>query len=483
MSFIPYITGSDIKDFDRDELFNITNTLELEYRGGHISLDTTNIGKLIKGFRKIKLARFAIHTNIVGPIMDKENTTYINPPTRTFLTKNGGQISKKLQEYITDLYEQMNFDLFMAKAEKYTSLLGTTLLKPTFDEEDDTMNLIELYPSNSSLELKGNLKFPGKVAQVVYKYKVGKIEYTIIVDKDTTKTMWTENSVKHSNIDEHKFEMLPFAALKFKVDNSRVYGPPDYELYSLCKHRSLVLANSMARLHLSDYEKLYASGVDMDILLANMKEGIAAIPMQDDGAGGKVLPTLQYISPEGKEALHLLESYFKLYDHIMDNRGHVQKIFSRGADVPSAESIRLGSVDLFNKQQEKKKFLSVYEQELWKRIVKENNRYADTQIPEDTQLIVDYRPDPYSFANASDEVTYFQAAKADNVETPISWIKNRKPELTYEEARQLHKENIKINREIKAEAAENNEEIPSLNEEQPPPEQIVAEDAGEGNNE
>lgn len=450
-NYIPYVTNTHITDFTREELFEIDLTLELEYLGGHVSLDTDNISALAKGNSAPKLSRFTLHTNIVGPVMDKENTTYINPPTRTYQTKNGGKVSKRVEERLIELYEQTRFDLFMAKAEKMTSLLGTTLFKPIFDEDDKTMSFVEMYPSNQSLKLISSPKIPGKIDVITYTYKINKIEYTVVTDRDKTVVTWTdENNVERTDLDEHGFGILPFAILKFKLDNARPYGPPDFELYSLCKHRSLVLANTMARMHLSDLEKLMVMGVTKEEALAGITAQMIVLPSKANAEGDVVNPTAQFISPDGQDALNLLEAYFKLYHHIMDNRGHVQKIFSRGADVPSAESIRLGSIDLSNKQQEKKKFLTRYEQDVFIRLIKENNRYkGNVQIPEDTQIMINFKPEPYAFSTAADEVTYFMSAIWSNVETKVSWIKNRNPELTDDEAAQLWEDNKKFNDENK----------------------------------
>ena len=197
-------------------------------------------------------------------------------------------------------------------------------------------------------------------------------------------------------------------------------------------------------------DMFFNTGIDMDTAMKSMRAQIIALPASVDTEGKTVNPTAQFISPDGQDALNLLEAYFKLYNHIMDNRGHVQKIFSRGADVPSAESIRLGSVDLSNKQQEKKKFLTLNEQDLFIRLIKENNRFSgNTQIPEDTQLMINFKPEPYSFANATDEVSYFNAAILADVETKVNWIKNRNPELTDTEATQLYEDNKKFNEENK----------------------------------
>ena len=354
----------------------------------------------------------------------------------------------------------------MARAEKYASLLGTVLYKPVFDADDETMDITEMFPSNASLTLIPHPKFPGKVMAVTYKYTSSKIEYTVYTDKDKTVVTWTdENNQDHEDIDEHRFGVLPFAILNFSIDKTRQYGPPDYELYSLCKHRSLVLANAMARMHLSDLEKLLLTGTDLPTAMANMKGQIMALPSTMDSEGKTVTPTAQYISPDGQDALNLLEAYFKLYNHIMDNRGHQKKVFSVGSDIPSSESLRLGGMEMANKAEEKKKFLTLNEKALFVRLIKENNRFSgNIQIPEDTQLMVDYCPDPFHFQNAGDEVTYFNAAIATDVETPVSWIKHRKPELTFEEAVKQYEENKKFNDENK-EPAVIPAVIPVINEE------------------
>lgn len=446
----PYISSTAIAEWTRDELFKVSATLELEYLGGSPSLDFTNIASLVKSTSKKRAQQFALHQSIVAPIIEKENTTYINAPTRIYQTKNGKDPSKKVLEQINNIYDQLNFDMFMQLAEHMTALTGTTIFRPVYVEDLSKWKMVHLSPALETLNIIGHASFPGEPIALTYKDKIGDQESTISWDLNVIRIETQVNSRPTILEEEHNLGRLPFEVLKFVADNRRPFGFPDFELYSLCRHRSLVLSNSMARMHLSDFEKLVLTGVDMETAMSNIRDKIVAMPAYAiEGTDKVIQPTAQYIAPDGQDALNLLKGYFEVLRAFLDMRGHVQKIFSRGADVPSAESIRLGSVELSNKQQRKRKFLESFEQGLWDLIKKQNNATPGlSNIPEDITLRIDYLPDPYSFNSAADEVAYFNAAISAGVSTPIAWIMNRNPEYNEDEAKQAFKHNQDIMDEL-----------------------------------
>ena len=446
----PYVLKSNISEWARNDLYNVARVLELEYFGGHASLDMTNIGSLSKGVSRRRAQDFALHQSIVAPIIEKENTTYINPPTRIFKTKNGKDPSKVISERINTIYDDLQFDLFMQLAEHMASLVGTIIFRPMYVEDLKKWKMIHLSPTQKTLNIHGHWAFPGEPVSLSYHDKMGHTDATIRWTKEFIITELRVGGQTQVITEPHNLDRLPFELLKFTADNRRVFGFPDFELFSLCKHRSLVLANAMARMHLSDFEKLVLTGVDLETAMKNIRDKIIALPAYHlEGTDKAIQPTAQYISPDGTEALNLLDGYFKVLNRFLDMRGHVQKIFSRGADVPSAESIKLGSVDLYNKQQRKRKFLERFEQGLWDLIKKQNNATFGLQnIPEDLVLRVDYKPEAYSFANASDEVTYFTGAIAAGIETPVSWLRNRNPEYSQQEAIDAFIDNKKLTQEL-----------------------------------
>jgi hypothetical protein len=148
-----------------------------------------------------------------------------------------------------------------------------------------------------------------------------------------------------------------------------------------------------------------------------------------------------------------------------------------GAEAMSAEAVRLGGVDMSQLIQRKKPTLIQFEKELWKRIIVENNkRSGASQIPEGTELILDFKPDSLHFSSAADEVTFFNAVISNNVMTPIDWIRSRNPELSEEDAELKYEDNKTFNKELTNKVPQDNP-IPLTG----TPDEIVNQDLANGN--
>jgi len=431
MSYYPYVYGAQTQKLTSKEIQEIGARLEVEYNGGSIELDIHNIN-LIANKYSTSDTIVPFHHSIVAPIINRENTSYVNPPARMGVNKNDKPVSNRVQMQIDKVYKDMQFDLFMQKFERYAALQGTVFAKPAYDEVNKIMRVTEIYPSNDTLELKGEPLFPGVPKELTYSFTTLDEE-----DKEVKFTvLWTPTELKVTKTIDgtetelspvpHKFGRLPWAMLKYQVDNTQILGYPDTELDSFCKMRSRVLHNAVARLYLSDFEKLLVTGVNADEALSSIRKKIIAFPAKKiEGSDQVIQPTAEFISPDGQDALNLLEAYSKLWKQLQDTRGHVSKPFSRGSDHASAEAIRLGSVELYNMQQCKRKFLETFEQLFWNLVKYFNNLFESVKIPEDTQLLIN---------SAADEVKYFQAAMSSDVETPVTWNMHRNQEFTEEES-------------------------------------------------
>jgi len=438
---------TDVREPSVEERQNITKTLWLEYRGAGTTIDNSNISDVAKGLNKTRLSQFALYINVIKPIIDKENSTYVNPPTRKFTTKTGRDIPTRLQDTIIELLDSMQYDVLFQTFEAQAALLGTVLVRPSYNPVDNTFSLISLLPSNKTLKVTPDPFISSKPLVVKYKAsdKVKLIYDTINVTTITT----NEQGQETTTIEPHGFNGQPFVSLNFTPDNSVFWGPYDGTLYSFTKQRSLVLANSMAASHLSEAERLVMTGVTWEEALTAIRERLIVLPNDKiDKAGNKIDQNAQILSPDGKEALTLLETYLKIYRHLLDVRGHAQKQFSVGADAMSAEAVRLGGVDMSQQVQRKRAVLSNFEQEMWQRVIWINNKVeGNFQIPTDTKLVVDWKPDAMHFSSASDETTFFNNAITKNVMTPIDWIRSRQPELSEKEAIKRFEDNKVFNQE------------------------------------
>lgn len=433
MGLYPYILGSHSNRLTIKEIQEVAERLEIEYLGGSTQLNLTNLKMSQINGTVGELVPF--YHQIVQPIIKRENTTYINAPMRNGFTIKGKPVSEKIQNQISKLYLDMKFDQFMQLCEHMAALQGTVFAKPAYDEVNQIMRVNDLYPSNKLLEVKGMDAFPGVPEQLSYSYEVNGNQYYITWTTTTLTTkMINANKTETITIEQHNFKTLPWCMLKYNISSTDILGSPDIELNSFCLARDRILHSAVARLYLADLEKLLISGMDGKEALKHIHGRMLAFPSKTDANGNVIQPTAQFISPDGSDALNLLNAYGILWKQLQDTRGHVSKPFSKGADHASAESFRLGSTELYNEQQRKRKYLESFEQDFWQLVKYYNNLYETVKIPEDTELMINYKPDPYSFNSASDEVTYFKESILLNVETPVSWIMHRNQEYTQEEA-------------------------------------------------
>ena len=441
-----------IRDLTPEERHLACLTLHYEYRGSGAVIDQSNISNLARGLSSKRLSSFALHMGIVQDIADVENKNFVNPPTLYFETGAEKPISKKLQDYISDRLEQMRFNEFMLTYERQAALEGTVFVRPVISTFDGSMNLFSLTPAEASLKVVGDLDLPGKPA--IISYNTGSVSHT------WDYTNYSVTTPDGTFITPHLYKEsikaiggLPFAVLNYFPDNSCVFGPPDGTLYSFCHQRSLVLANVCAKLHLTDQEKLVLTGVEsFEEAMKLVRDRVIMLPNnKNDDSGTHIDQSAQFIAPNSDDAMKLFKTYLEMYYHLKDIRGHSPKNFTRGSDPQSAEAVRLGGVDMRDKNAAKRLALSRFLKDLWKRIIWANNTQEQPEmlIPEDTKLTIDWKPDGLSFNSAQDEVTYFNAAMLADVETPITWLRTRNPELSEEEAQALYDRRKEFNAQDK----------------------------------
>jgi len=437
----------NISEPSDDQRHKACVALWLEYRGSGTSLDEENIGLAAKSITRSRLSQFSLYINLVKPIIDKENSTYNNPPTRIFKTKNGKNVSKSLNDHIHEILDKFRYDTFMQRFEVDAALFGTVLVNPTYNSASKRYNLVELTPVEKTLKVIPDLFIKSIPDTIEYKPAEGT---TVKYDtKNIVVITRNESGQEVSKTTAHKFDGNPFVVLNYFVDNGTFYGPFDGTLYSFVKQRSLILANSMSAMHLSEAERLVVSGMGWEEALGAIKDRMIVLPNDKiDKAGNQVQQKVDVLRPEYKEALALIENYLRMYHHLLDVRGHQMKQFSVGADAQSAEAVRLGGIDMSQQTQRKRGVLAYFEKELWKRIIWLNNSITgNMNIPEDTQIIIDWKPESLHFSSASDETLFFEKTMTKDVTTPVDWIRSRNPELSLEEALQKLQDNKKFNDE------------------------------------
>ena len=121
-----------------------------------------------------------------------------------------------------------------------------------------------------------------------------------------------------------------------------------------------MLANVCAKLHLTDQEKLVLTGVEsFEEAMKLVRDRVIMLPNnKNDDSGTHIDQSAQFIAPNSDDAMKLFKTYLEMYYHLKDIRGHSPKNFTRGSDPQSAEAVRLGGVDMRDKNAAKRLALS-----------------------------------------------------------------------------------------------------------------------------
>lgn len=475
-SFFNPITGSTYGEPTREELQRDTFQLDIEYRGDGINIDGPNIDdKIRKALSRSRLKTYAMFVNVVQNIIDIENVLYIRQPVRYFKTKSGGDVSKKLNDFIESLYFQMDFDRTLLEYSRQASYEGTLLARPLIDPFDNSMMLQKLTPSIPKFDvIPDDLKVT-RAQQVEYagewtdpeieNAKTKKVrfvwDYTEfqIIDADN------ENTILYS--EDHGYKEspeaiggMPFATLRYITDSNRFWGPFDGTLLSLTNTRSLLIADSIHRTQTSLYEILVLAGFSPDEALAMAETraaaGIVAFEFKQksdntDDPAKKV----EYVSPQGMEPEKIFNLWKDLYRFVLTARGHTGKNFDTSRLEQTAEAQRLANIALRDKQDSRKIALAQFEKDMFKRIAWANNRNSGAMtIPEGTTVAIDWQPDEEFFNDATDKKNYYGFALDRDIMTGPDVIRQENPELSVEAAKDVFEENVKFNKQFQ-ESAEN----------------------------
>ncbi|KKL93980.1 hypothetical protein LCGC14_1869280 [marine sediment metagenome] len=400
-----------MKNPDREQRIKYCSLLQQEYRGDRILIDDANIDAKYKTLvNTAKIKACAIYVPVVKAFTDEENNNYDNGVIRQFRFKSGKPLSKRILQYIEDLYTQSQYNLQAIQWEHEAALFGTVMVRPAFDERTGLLHWIRLIPADPTLQVKVDEKFSNEAAEISYITgdKNNKIEHvwdrTFYRAYELGKSDRRAQSSKILVEDEHKFKEtdastiggMPWTTLRYTIDSRLFWGPFDGGLASLSMLRSFLLADSVHRTQVSLFEILVMAGY-------NEEEAISAVQSM---ASGKVMradkgvkgehgePYDQdphYISPQGMEPAKVLAIFMQLYEFIRQTRGHSKKNFEVGAKVQSFEAQRLADNVLKRKQLQNRPFLLTVEQRNLKLLIHENNKVTgNLTLPEDIEVILDW---------------------------------------------------------------------------------------------
>ena len=471
-AFFNPITGSTYGTPTREQLQRETFQLDVEYRGDGINIDGPNIDdKIRSALSRSRLKTYSMFINIVQNITDVENVLYIRNPVRYFKTKSGTAVNNKLNDYLSGLYTQMDFDRTMLEYSRQAAYEGTLMSRPMVDPFDGNMILQKLTPSVEYFTVKEDDLKPSRAQEVEYrgewvnpKDETGKIyKVRFVWDYKTFRIINAENDKQVLYSEDHGYKDtpkalggMPFATLRYITDSNRFWGPYDGTLLGLTNTRSLLVADAIHRTQTSLYEILVLAGFSRDEALAladtRSQSGVIAFeykqkPDQTDDPAKKI----EYVSPKGMEPEKIFALFSDLYRFVLNARGHTGKNFDTSRLEQTAESQRLANTALKDKQDSRKIALVEFEQDMFQRIIWANNRHpGSTTIPEGTTVDIDWQPDEQAFNDATDKKNYYEFALQKDILTGPDIVRQENPELSAEAAIEKYEANVKYNEQFKA---------------------------------
>ena len=409
-----------------------------EYWGLTISSNGANLVNVVPLNLRTKLSHYQLDINLIRSLIDNENTAYIYSPTYSF-TQN--------EDIYTELYEQLHWVTRMQSIER-TASVCSVLVQPQM-VPGDTKNLILRPITLADQSLKFTTGSTGCLISISYDVTEGAHKYTYTWDSEKMQKYDGTTPVGEPLM--HMYGKIPFAILNYgEFDGYPLcLNKGAVELYQLLKIRSTALSNAYGKAVISEADQMLILGASPDevkrAIVSNKTLAFDAKVLENTDQ--VVIPQVVFNKQEYKDALGALEMYLALYKHIKENRGHVESPFSNTKSHASAEAIRMGSMYLSQQQQEKRKYLSQFETDFFDLV---RWTYKVNQgIDLGGEIVVNYKPDPLVFDTATDELNYFRGTIQDNVLTPVHWVINISPELSWDEGKEELINNMKTNVELR----------------------------------
>ena len=440
-------------DPSRKQLAEDALILDIEYRGSGVGIDEANLdSKVNSPLNSDRLKTHALYIPCVRKVIDAESKTYIRPPVR-YWTKNGKPVSTKVMDRINQIYEQMSFDQSMLAFERQTAREGTLLVSPRLDEENQ-MYLVKQAPSNPKMDVTVSATRPDKAMEVTYQYRPFK-DTTVTVTWDAltvTTTVKVKGQDAVTTIEEHGHEALPWATLRFVQDSSRFWGPADGGLVSLCKTRSLLLADSVMRTQTSLFDLLVMSGFSREEAISmtkNISSGGRILQYDnklDDE--GKPLPRdIKHVNPPTNEPTVIFMLWESIYRNFLSMRGHALKNFEGGSAMVSSAETQMNAMIAVNDEiRSRRPALARFEKDLWRKIVVEANKDETAiTIPDGIELDIDWSPDEVIYQNTGEKLAYYEFMLAQNLLTPAQIMRRENPDVSVEFAEEQIEANKVIN--------------------------------------
>ena len=339
--------------------------------------------------------------------------------------------------FITDLYDHINIDKFLAATDLASELSGTGLVHITSDDSEFGINL-QLYNAKDVTVLS-NIDDPNKsdaisIIRTVDTYNTN----TKSVETKIRQQIWTDNSVvvyenesgkppELSSSTEHDLGVIPFVLFAGEeVDGQPLGHPTATGVRQLNANLNELLTNLSYTIKMEAFNILALEGFESGTPISIHPGKALNLPM-----GSKAYAI--NFQPKIKE---VLDSIRYIEDKIYDISS-VPKVSIIGGDASSGRELMIKWFPLVAVFREKQVRWTNYEFNLMNTILKL------VKLPEIEYLKIDYPEDKVlPISTEQDQIVKDIEL---NITTAIDEIVRRDPDLTAEEAMNIYLSNLEIN--------------------------------------
>lgn len=464
------IDGYDYKRLTPEQRQEISFALEQEYRKEGHGIDSANIDQMIVApVNRERLSRMSCYMSPYKKMLSTEAANYAQKGfkrTWSLTNKNGtpAKIPDKQLARIEQIYDELSFNSQMLDIERRTISHGTTFLTIA-DHEDMGLRTVVVNPVEPTLKVKANPLFRSQPIELSFKSapdegekgKRGIVRYAwgtknVLVEKQNSKGKYEKIE---SQSGKHGFNGIPWAVLKYEFDNARMWGPVDFDAYSVFQTRSILVADSILRTQTSLYDILVFTGFTpqeaLDAIRTSVSGKNVVMPEAKSAPDGStIIPDLKYISPSMIEPEKVWAIWEKVWQFFMQSRGHSPKNFEVGADVQSAAAQRNSDSYILTMQTERQLYLQSFERQAWNVIRWANNRNKDyLKLNNDIDLTVDWA-DRQMYDTITERILHDDWRLRNNMTTIILLMMEANPDLDETTAMEQYEEMKAFNAEQRA---------------------------------
>ena len=354
-----------------------------------------------------KLTKLAL--NIVRKVIDNLSQPYMQPPIRTI------EGSEKDQKVYGEMIEQASLNLKMKQCARYTKLLGNTLLRVLWRNEQLDIDIIT--PNILDVEVGDSPEILSRALVTDYgnSSKIENVEYSLWDAESFTRLDYRGNTIYQ---EENPYKVLPFISI--------FAYPPDSSFWLVCNEDLISLQ-----------ESLNLTLVDLKYLIQQQSFGVGFIKGEASGGSLRVdAGSLVELSENGEigfvsqkgEIEQLLAAINEIQKWTAISYGLSAASMSTDPQQQSGISKAWDSKELAEARQDDVSLFRSYERQLFNLMRLIFNTHSKEKLSESASLKIDFA-DPKPVIDPKTKAQADDLRLAQGVISPVDIAMQQNPDL------------------------------------------------------